>query len=81
MFYNKKQATIKKVIKLTHKNSETLSITIEGSNVDQVDYISKRINDTFNIPSKKSKNFTEEMDEVWVQFHKLIDNIFNTKGK
>lgn len=81
MFFSRKQATIKKVIKLTHKNSETLSITIEGSNVDQVEYISKRIKDTFNIPAKESKSFTQDMDEVWVQFHKLMDNIFTPKGK
>lgn len=79
MFFNRKPATIKKVIKLTHKNSETLSITIEGSNVDQVDYISKRIKDTFNIPPKESKDFAHDMDELWLQFHKIMD-VFK-KGK
>lgn len=79
MFFKSKPATNKKVIKLTHKNSETLSITIEGSNVNQVDYISKRIKDTFNIPSKESTDFTKDMDELWKQFDKLMD-VFK-KGK
>lgn len=65
MLFKSKPATIKKVIKLTHKNSETLSITIEGSNLNQVDYISKKKLKIHLIFRPKSRKISHK---IWMNY-------------
>ena len=67
MFWFGKKATVKRTIELKHKDGDIVKIIVEGDNVYQVDYVEKRIKNTFFTPR----------DSVDVD----VDKVFEGAGK
>jgi len=71
-FLKKEPPIIKNKLTLKHRNGEEVSITIEGTNINHIGYVEKRIKETFNIV--QSTPTQEEMDKLWDDAEKLFKN-------
>ncbi len=75
----KKKPSLKSSIKLTHKNGEVIEISVEGSNAVQVEYVSSRIRQIFNMPSGHDFPFTkEELDKASKDINEAFDQMGDT---
>jgi uncharacterized protein YpuA (DUF1002 family) len=79
----KKPPTVKETIELKHKNGDVVKITIEGSNMYQVDYMSKRIKSLFefskrvdDIPDADFEKVFEDMTKVFEDAEKVMRKTF-----
>jgi hypothetical protein len=71
MFWNKKP-TVKQKVTLTHRDGEVVTITIEGTNQKQVDYVNTRIKTIFNMTPNEKMPSQEEMDKFWGEAEKVF---------
>jgi hypothetical protein len=76
MWFGKKPpATAKRTVKLKHASGEVISITIEGTNVKQLDYVASRIEDTFGVKPEVNRAADKVFDEADKAF-KAFEDIF-----
>ncbi len=69
-FLKPKKASVKHTVTLKHRNGEQVSITIEGTNINHINYVEKRIKETFNLgPAMPSE---EDLDKIWDDAEKIF---------
>lgn len=77
-FLKPKKASVKHTITLKHRNGEQISITVEGTNINHINYVEKRIKETFNIDTgqKEVDKVMDEVDKLFKGFDEKISKEF-----
>lgn len=78
-----KSSTVKKVLTMRHKTGETITVTVEGTNLSHVNYMKARIEKLFSFservdafPDKEFEKVFEDMNKVFEDAEKVMKKTF-----
>jgi hypothetical protein len=75
-----KKPTAKAQIKIAHKSGETIVVTIEGTNVNHIAYVTNRIKEIFNLRKTpgvdiNAEKFWKESENLWKEFDHMMESV------